>query len=201
MHRKTAKRSPRGFSLTEVLISLLIIAQIATFTIPKVLTSQQNRQFEASGKEAIATVSAVFQQHLINGKLSSATTFGDLTQYMNYIALDTTTPLDDWQGATPNAGTSCANYRCLRLHNGSKILWDPAESFGGTATTNVISFSVDPDGKITDGTANGPGHSLYIMLYYNGRITDIGNVAPTGTSSKYTWSKNTAAVPSWFTWN
>jgi prepilin-type N-terminal cleavage/methylation domain-containing protein len=191
----------KGFSLTELLVALTILAEIATFAIPKVLSAQQTSTFRTIGKDAIAMVSAAYQQHQLSGKVSSSTKFTDLIVYMNYLKYDTSSAqVDDWQGNTPSAGTTCSGYGCLRLHSGGAILWDPSESFGGTNSTNAISFFLDPDGKVTDGTANGPGHSLAVILYYNGRIADIGNAVPTAYSSAYTWSKNTGAVPPWFSW-
>jgi prepilin-type N-terminal cleavage/methylation domain-containing protein len=201
MVQKIVKKRVRGFTLAELLIALTILAEIATFTIPKVLQSQQMNKFKAIGKENIAMAAAAFQLHQLNGKVASSTKFTDLTQYMNYTKFDTVTPLDGDQGSTPSAGSSCANYACIRLANGSFILWDPSESFGGTNITNVITFMIDPDGKITDGTATGPGHAVMALIYYNGRITDIGSAVPTGVSSAYTWSQNTGAVPPWFSWN
>jgi prepilin-type N-terminal cleavage/methylation domain-containing protein len=46
----------QGFTLAELLVSLLILGEIATFTIPKILTSQQEAQKKAIFKETIATV-------------------------------------------------------------------------------------------------------------------------------------------------
>lgn len=190
-----------GFTLAELLIALAILGVIATFTIPKVLQSQQDSKFKSIAKEAIATASEAYQLYKLKGQVTSATTFGNLTQYMNYLAVDTSTQLDNYQGALPVAGSSCASMPCIRLHNGSTVYWDPAESFNGTATTNVITFMIDPDGKVTDGTANGPGHALLVLLYYDGKVRDIGNAVPTGVSSAYTWSQNTGLVPPWFSWN
>ena len=47
----------RGFTLAELLIALGILGVIATFTIPKVLQTNQNAQWQATGKEAIAMIS------------------------------------------------------------------------------------------------------------------------------------------------
>ena len=46
-----------GFTLVELLIALAILGTIATFTIPKVLQTQQDGKFKSIGKEAAGFVS------------------------------------------------------------------------------------------------------------------------------------------------
>ncbi|WP_303674193.1 type II secretion system protein [Vampirovibrio chlorellavorus] len=48
--------APTGFTLAELLISLLILAEIATFSIPKILSTQQDARKKAIFKECIATL-------------------------------------------------------------------------------------------------------------------------------------------------
>lgn len=47
-----------GFTLAELLISLAILGLIATFTIPKIMSAQQNNEYSAIAQEDIATLSA-----------------------------------------------------------------------------------------------------------------------------------------------
>lgn len=195
------QRAVRGFTLAELLIALTILAEIATFAIPKILTSQQNRQYNAEAKEVIAMVAAAYQQYQLNNTVTSSFGIKDITQYMNYVAIDTTTTIDLWQ----TKGTeSCGAYSgiCLRLHTGAYLKYWPADdTFGGTASTNAVPFLIDPDGKVTDGTTNGPGKSVYVWLYTNGRIVDNGN---TLSGTTYTGGNPPVAdpstVPPWFSW-
>ena len=60
------RRSSLGFTLAELLISLAILGVIATFTIPKILTSQQNSQKAAVTKEVIAMISGAFTAYQQN---------------------------------------------------------------------------------------------------------------------------------------
>jgi prepilin-type N-terminal cleavage/methylation domain-containing protein len=46
-----------GFTIAELLIALLILGEIATFTIPKIISSQQNAQKMAVFKETLAAIS------------------------------------------------------------------------------------------------------------------------------------------------
>ena len=52
----------KGFTLSELLISLVILGVIAAFAIPKVLVSQQSQQEKAVFKETIATLSEVYYE-------------------------------------------------------------------------------------------------------------------------------------------
>lgn len=58
-----------GFTLAELLISLLIIGVIATFTIPKIITAQQNSKRISIFKETIANAQAIIQQNYTNGNI------------------------------------------------------------------------------------------------------------------------------------
>ena len=83
---KQVKQS--GFTLAELLIALAILGVIATFTIPKVLESGSTSQWNAMGKEVASMISGAHQQHKLQGLLSTNTLSGDLTQHMNYVAVD-----------------------------------------------------------------------------------------------------------------
>lgn len=119
----------------------------------------------------------------LNGVLTTSSTYDTLTQYMNYVAVDTTSTID----GVPSGGGSmdCSNvvaYRCLRLHNGALIMYAPTGTF--VNTTGYVSAIIDPDGRLTS-----QNDSLGIVLYYNGRAVDYE--AFTGSS---------AYTPSWFSW-
>lgn len=202
MARKAVNRRCKGFTISELLIAMLILAQIATFTIPKVLVAQQDVSARAKAKEAAAAVSQAFQVLQANGGVSSSTSPLDLTPYINYVKLDTSSPLDDIQ--TSSASMNCnGTLRCLRLHNGAFLAYYPY-TFAGTASTNALEFMFDPDGTVTSGvpTTNGPGKSVRFFLYYNGRLTSQGNLS-TGTtnSNGYVWPACAACEPPWFSWN
>lgn len=172
-----------GFTMAELLIALAILGMIATFTIPKIVTAQQTQQFNAIVKEGASAVSAALQQHRQAGLLTTNSSMDDLSQYMNYVAVDTSSTMDTYQTQTTR---SCASWSCLRLHNGAIMRFD-GTNFG--TTSGNIWFEIDPDGKVTDGTTNGPGKATQFVLYYNGRITTQG-----------VSSGNPARDPPWFSW-
>lgn len=102
------KRSSFAFTLAELLIALAILGVIATFTIPKILQTQQDNRFKALGKEAAATISGAFQAYQQQNQLNSGLKPGDLTPYMNYVSLDSVTVgrMDDIQ---TNGTLDCTN--------------------------------------------------------------------------------------------
>jgi prepilin-type N-terminal cleavage/methylation domain-containing protein len=188
-----------GFTLAELLIALVILGVIATFTIPKILTSQQSAKTNAAAKDAMAMVSGAYQLYVRNSGASSSMTMGDLTQYMNYVALDTSSLLDDHVGS--NATYDCSTITCLRLHGGGTIFNNGnTKSFGGTATTNAILLYYDPDSIRTGSSADSVGKSVAFFLYYNGGMTSRAQMRPGTCDSSGCHATFTNADPSWFSW-
>lgn len=191
------KNQDFGFTLAELLIALAILGVIATFAIPKLLDSSQSNEHNAIVKEAVATVSGAYQTYKLSNTASASTEFEDLTPYINYVAVDTATTIDD----NPGQGTNdCSANLCLRLHNGAIILTLPNTSFSGTATNNALWFDVDPDGRATPG-AGDEGKAVHFALYFNGRITSGDHVLMNTVSSTYTFDPGDEPDPGWFSWN
>ncbi len=155
------KRS-QGFTLAELLIALAILGVIATFTIPKILSSSQNGQNTAIAKEAASMVSGAFSTYTLTNGLASGVTAGALTPYMNYVSTDTATA---YTGSGGTALQTCsAVLVCLKLHNGGVLQYDTVQTFGGTAAANGIFLNLDPDGNGTQGR-------ISFVQYSNGRLT------------------------------
>lgn len=149
---------------------------MATFTIPKILSSQQNAQKNAITKDTMATLSVAYQQlQLSNTTVATSTTASGLTQYMNYLALDTTSTIDGFPNGA--ATYACSSFKCLRLHSGALLMLDSTQ-FG--TTSGFIDVILDPDGKVTSQV-----DSIVLLVYYNGRAVTYGDVM--GASYTPTW--------------
>lgn len=194
MNRQIKKTA---FTLAELLIALAILGVIATFTIPKVLISQQNSTSNAIAKETIAAVSAAYRVYQLERQTSGSTNLTDLTPYLNYVSVDTTSLVDNHE--TNSTPVDCASTICLKLHNGA-ILYGWSTTFAGTSATNAIYYYIDPDG-VDGGSTTGPSKALVMFLYYNGKTTNYGNILPGTTSSYGVHTVCPGCDPTWFSWN
>ncbi|MCE3235867.1 MAG: hypothetical protein K0Q50_2047 [Vampirovibrio sp.] len=192
-----------GFTLAELLISLAILGEIATFTIPKIIGAQQNGQNNAIAKETVGSVAAAYQLYSISNTVTATTSMSDLISYLNYAKIDTSSIVDSEQGGT---SVDCADpsLQCLRLHNGA-ILWHGKTNvdFGGTTDLNAIYFLVDPDARYS-GSTTGNGKSIKFYLYRNGRVATWASIS-TGTvthewGNYYVTNADATRDPPWFSW-
>lgn len=194
-------RNNSGFTLAELLIALAILGVIATFTIPKILTTQRDSKYLAIAKEDISTISGAYTSYKLNNAASSTTKIDDFTSYINYVKLSTTLLIDDNPNDSSSLDCSDTNFVCLVMANGSTILYHKYESFGGTASTNAIFFQIDPNSQLdVNSTADGPGKGLGIRLFYNGRLATEAEI-PASTEDVWGPAGPTAnGDPSWFSW-
>lgn len=196
-----SQKASFAFTLAELLIAVAILGIIATFTIPKILAAQKNAADNSAAKEAIGAVSAILYRMRMNGTLSTTTTPADVFAQMNYVSYDTASQIDSVPGSSTFQCVS--GDPCIRLHNGA-VLIDQTPGgggFAGSATTDCLQFAVDPDGKVTDGTTNGPGKSLIFAVYYNGLTVTYADKLPGTKVGGTSWGPgSTAEIPSWFHW-
>jgi prepilin-type N-terminal cleavage/methylation domain-containing protein len=198
--RQAQKKRHSGFTLAELLIALGLLGVIATYTIPKVLATQENHRYRAVAKELAAAVSEAYMAYQMKNKPTESTSLNDLTPYLNYLKVETDSlAFVDKNAATPGGflGCSSAIEHCLRFHNGATLRHDDwGNQFGGTGSTNAVTFIVDPDGDYT-----GTRPSVQFWLYYNGRITTEANKLPNTCVYFSGCSGPTAnADPTWFSW-
>ncbi len=194
------KRPITGFSLAELLSSLVILGVIATFSIPKVLYSTQNRQYDAIAKEAIAAVSAAYMEYsYMQGSNPSTTLEQVLASKLNYIRVDSTGEMID--SKPTEWGLTCDMWnKCWRLANGATLYWWNGKSFGGTSPVHSVHFYIDPDSTYS-GTNNGQGKAIEVFLYFNGRLTSRCCIDPATTDGDGGfYGPDTNLDPSWFHW-
>jgi prepilin-type N-terminal cleavage/methylation domain-containing protein len=197
-----ARTIATGFTLAELLIALAILAEIATFAIPKILVAQQVSTNRARAKEVAGAIAGVFQVAKAAGKVSQNSAPTVLLPYMNYVSLDTSGSQIDWPVNTSGAATCDSTNKCVNLHGGGKLMFYDTGNFGGTASTNVIMFLFDPDGTYVASAADGPSKTIIFLVYYNGFMTSGGRLkAGTCDSNNCPWgAANPSDDPTWFQW-
>lgn len=186
-----------AFTLAELLICMLILGEIATFTIPKVLQSQQNNKYNSIAKEAIGTIAQAYNTLQLQGLVTANTTGKDLTPYMNYVKAYTSGfSIDGSPGNTVGYTMTCsAAEPCIVLHNGAVLMMD-STTLGTATNMHYFPITIDPSGQ-----AEGGNDGLWVEVYYEGRITTWqyrypnsykGNAGPVGPCA--------GCDPSWFSW-
>jgi prepilin-type N-terminal cleavage/methylation domain-containing protein len=203
MNRKTVKKGFKGFTLAELLIALAILGVIATFTIPKVLQSQQDSKNKAIAKEGAGTISAAYDAYRAKNNSTTMSTYM-LTPYFNYVKLDTTSTVDNPPGAGGTTSCSSGNPQCFRLHSGAIMyFWDDGFC---NASISAIPFNFDIDGKVTAGNSD----TVTFLLSPNGRIRTWSSIEGTaqwtntgpGTACSLSASSYSGlSDPTWFSWN
>lgn len=168
------KRANSGFTLAELLISLAILGVIATFTIPKILSSSTNGQNTAVAKEAASMISGAYSAYTLTNGASASTTGGALTSSFNYVSVDNATAYAAGAAGSTVLQTCSAALPCLKLHNGAILQYDTAQTFGSTVSPSAIYFNLDPD-------ANGTQGRISFVQYANGRLTTGSNATPAPT--------------------
>ena len=179
-----------GFTLAELLIALLILGVVATFTIPKVLQSQQSSQYKSNALEVASMISGAYDAYRQQNTVTVNTSMADLTPYMNYVARNSTTPIDQdpfWGATFPCTGA----YICLKLHNGGTIIARSDINFGETAATNAIWAEFDPDSKAVQ----------FSLFWGSGRLSSMGTQNGTVCNSGACIPAGSGLDPAWFSWN
>jgi prepilin-type N-terminal cleavage/methylation domain-containing protein len=115
------RRYYSGFTLAELLIALAILGVIATFTIPKLLQSQQNQQKQAVLKETISIVSNLAYTYCRDDIKSTGISIYDYyTRNVSGIKLCPTDGIAEGCIATNSYGTEGIE-GALTLANGASI--------------------------------------------------------------------------------
>lgn len=119
--------SYRAFTLAELLIALVILGVIATFTIPKVLTTQQNSQRTAVFREVIASLYQVAEAGVLEGVFTPTSQDSDQGPYfldkLNFVKLCSTDSLAQgcWDAAQGDIDYDDAEMGGV-MHNGAAIV-------------------------------------------------------------------------------
>lgn len=201
-------RIPKGFTLAELLVALVIMGLLAAFTIPKVLSTSQNNEYKYRVQVAASMISGAYARYLADNTVTGSFIPGDLTPYMNYVSYtnDSSVLFDTHYGYT--GSNVCDGVApCVKLHNGALIRLYNGESLGAVAPNYAVIFQVDPDGtNAGSATTNGPGKMIELYLYpTNGRIADRGSITDktycSGGACAGGRSPDPSVISPWFSWD
>lgn len=137
-------RNPvRGFSLAELLLVLLIMGIITTFTIPKIMTSQTNATKKAVFKETYAAVYNVLYLGKLTGELRPATFDSQMFTRLSAIKQCTV------GGSIANCYSPESNFtlRGLTLANGAAIYWQTNCCDNGGGDWSITALYMDYNGS------------------------------------------------------
>jgi prepilin-type N-terminal cleavage/methylation domain-containing protein len=152
------RQNVRGFTLSELLVSLAVLGLIAAFGIPKILSAVDEKAHKAAAKEAMGMIAGAHASWIAEngGILGSTTTATDLSKKMNYVKSET---------------LGSGNPTMLTLHSGATISFAPNDSFKAMnpGVEGVVRFNVDPDGGRTAVPPPGPG-PVSVNLGYDGKM-------------------------------
>jgi prepilin-type N-terminal cleavage/methylation domain-containing protein len=164
----------KGFTLSELLVSLAVLGLIAAFAVPKVLTSVGNSTLLANAKEAISIITGALDSFKAdnNGMLPTITSLNTATGLMskvNYVQYGTYTRVNTAE--TPDtfvaAAVPTAGSEAVRFSSGLIIAFNPLDNFtftaAGAITHGRVVFEIDPDGT-------GPNKGISAVLGDDGRV-------------------------------
>lgn len=167
------KQTPKGFTLAELLIALMILGEIATFTIPKILSAQTNGRKNAIFKETISTLSALTHQGVTQGQLgpsgSSSITYFSGNMNATKICSSNATAQGCWtaaMGATASESTEGG----LILHNGAYIT--------GFNTSATVFDSVVIDWNGPDGANLIGDDQIWVNMNFSSNTPDMTGNGP-----------------------
>jgi prepilin-type N-terminal cleavage/methylation domain-containing protein len=137
------KRATRGFTLAELLIALTVLGVIASFTIPKILTSNNAVTEKSKWKEVYGAIAQVYhegytQRTLVGGQ-SSSTVFNYFASKLNTVRICNSHLVN--QGCAPGDGYLLVNRTPSApgfvKHNGAFVMLYGIQDFCGWRTMHV----------------------------------------------------------------
>ena len=173
----------KGFTLSELLVSLAVLGLIAAFAVPKVLTTVGNSTLLANTKEAMSTISGAYESLKADSNGVIPTSFGlnmttGIPSKMSYNQSGTYTKQNDGLADTFTVAAfpATAGAYAVRFANGAILAFNTGDTFMGTTGTQIgrVVFSVDSDGT-------GPNKPVPVVLGYDGRIF-LPATAPSSTA-------------------
>jgi prepilin-type N-terminal cleavage/methylation domain-containing protein len=176
-----------GFTLAELLIALAILGEIATFTLPKIISAQQNAKQLAVIKETVATLSEVLYVGTQFGEIDDSNFDTYMLSKVNAVKLCPNNVRDD--GCMPQdlPYTTFPTYKGFILPNGAAVACGRAPTTPSGAGECLI------DWNGTDGPNLKHNDQLDVNLVYNSNGISKGKVGQVKNNTAWTTDDEWAA--------
>jgi prepilin-type N-terminal cleavage/methylation domain-containing protein len=120
LFKRSACSRQKGFTLSELLVSLSVLGLIAALSIPSILAGVEKNQLKARYKETFNVISNVMQTGLASGELTTTGDIAYLSKNMNAEKVCTNAGAEGcWGGSDTVANKS--NTPGILLHSGASI--------------------------------------------------------------------------------
>lgn len=178
---RTIMSKQQGFTLTELLIALVLLGVIASFAIPKVLKATADQKTAAVVKETAAMLEDAYYGNRLNGDTYATNLYTYIIDDLNYTARNTGA-LATLTGYPAAAATNC-------------------RGVGAAGTTGWVQL---PSGAFISGLAGPTAANWHLICIdvdgVNGRNTlgvdeFLGNFINTAQGKAFYWSNAAAASP------
>lgn len=173
----------KGFTLAEVLITLVIIGVVASMTIPTLMNSTQGTEYKTGFKKAMSTLNQAFSlNYAITSTLPGEDDYKDNAGMLNYffkkrLSVVTTATQSaafaTGDGVTITASkdtnifyTSDGMRYCFNIDNASGVKDSNGEKYYGTIIVDV-NGEKGPNSMTTDATNP---KDTYVMTFYGTRV-------------------------------
>ncbi len=166
---KYAHNPFQGFTLAELLVVVLILGVIITFTVPKVLQSQQDKRLEAVRKETYATLAQIIYQGVMKDEITDSNYHTYIRDHFNAVKICDTHVLNEGciteemkdQIRAQLGGSAWEDKRGVVLHNGA-VVWFLL------MYPNTVGFMLDMNGPEGGSVA---GTDFFMMRANIGKVT------------------------------
>jgi len=147
----SSQSSSKGFTLVELLTALLILSVIATFTIPKILSSQQNAKRKAILKETYATLSQIHYVHVMEGAQNEKLAIAYFATRINALKICQNNAQSEGCWTHPINTPTNLMHGGLILHNGARLVGIENGSAIFDGSDLLPSTGMDPKARIWKG--------------------------------------------------
>lgn len=201
--------SATGFSLTEVVLTIVIISVLAGLAVPGILTSANNSKRLSVTKQTISLIGDAFNEKLESNAIDLTRGFqqfvnvgnGGGLPYTRYVVSGAARSIDSppnpvnlcTAAATCTFTPAAAGPQAVTLKNGGILYFNSTIVFG-SGVNAAIPVVFDPDGE-----SHGDRNSVELWLYADGRLRTARTIiaSTTVTAANTAVAASTTADPAW----